>query len=408
MCRKGVFAVSSELFCRILQIAGSRTVLLLVPITDTIVIGLIAFEEVGRFSVAALVVQVFVVLAGGMFVGNYVRQDEHCGKSITASTMVALVGGLASAAVIALLAFLLKIDVQSVLLLAAPGIVPVFLFACCASILESSGEGKLVFQLTVGAVIVNIALDFIMVRFISDPADAVMLAATVSRVGLGAVALISIANSIDMHHLPSIRDEVRAILKLGLSEALTRALFVMGMAFSMSYAAYKLSKVEMSIVGAVLNGMNVLFVIGMAIILASAVELRAGLDARVMGWFLRFGKLAVVFLFLAGSAVSWSVISLLWPEMMDVLVPVVLFAVTVVCLDFVGNHILMALRAMGHARFPPFARLAMFPILLFFLGMAPEPESFDVFLGMAVGNGCASLAILILLIRYQRDASLMV
>ena len=366
--------MSSELFCRILQIAGSRTVLLLVPITDTIVIGLIAFEEVGRFSVAALVVQVFVVLAGGMFVGNYVRQDEHCGKSITASTVVALVVGLASAAVIALLAFLLKIDVQSVLLLAAPGIVPVFLFACCASILESSGEGKLVFQLTVGAVIVNIALDFFMVRFISDPADAVMLAATVSRVGLGAVALISIANSIDMHHLPSIRDEVRAILKLGLSEALTRALFVMGM----------------------------------AIILASAVELRAGLDARVMGWFLRFGKLAVVFLFLAGSAVSWSVISLLWPEMMDVLVPVVLFAVTVVCLDFVGNHILMALRAMGHARFPPFARLAMFPILLFFLGMAPEPESFDVFLGMAVGNGCASLAILILLIRYQRDASLMV
>ena len=397
-----------ELFWRILQISGSRTLLLLVPITDTIVIGSIAFEQVGSFSVAALVVQVFVVLAGGLFVGNYIRKEGHCGKSVTASSVVALVGGLVSATVVAALAFLLKIDVQSVLLIATPGIVPVFLFACCASILESSGGGRRVFQFTAGAVIVNIALDLILVRFISDPADAVMLAATISRTGLGAIAFISILNLIGMHHFRTIRGEVLAVLKLGLSEALTKSLFVLGMAVAMSFAAFELSKLEMSIVGAALNGMNILFVIGMSIILASAVELRANLDRRVMGWFLRFGMLAVLFLFVAGSVVSCSVILLVWPEMMDVLVPVVLLAVTVVCLDYVSNHILMALRAMGHARFPPFARLAMFPVLLLVLGISPGPGALDVFLGMAVGNSCASIALLIVFIRHQRNALLLV
>ena len=264
------------------------------------------------------------------------------------------------------------------------------------------------FQFTAGAVIVNIALDLILVRFISDPADAVMLAATISRTGLGAIAFISILNLIGMHHFRTIRGEVLAVLKLGLSEALTKSLFVLGMAVAMSFAAFELSKLEMSIVGAALNGMNILFVIGMSIILASAVELRANLDRRVMGWFLRFGMLAVLFLFVAGSVVSCSVILLVWPEMMDVLVPVVLLAVTVVCLDYVSNHILMALRAMGHARFPPFARLAMFPVLLLVLGISPGPGALDVFLGMAVGNSCASIALLIVFIRHQRNALLLV
>lgn len=395
--------MNSELFHRFLQIAGSRTVLLLVPITDMIVIGMTDFDEIGRFSVAALIVQVFVVLAGGLFVGNYIRQTEHTSESNTASIVIAFVAGLLSGAVLTALAFLLKGDVRSILLLAAPGIVPLFIFACCASILESSGHEKFVFRLTVSIVLANIVLDFVMVRLISDPADAVMLAATIARAGLGGVALVAISKTIRPHRVSVIRDEARAILEKGISEAFTRAIFVMGMASSMSYAALKLTKVEMSIVGAVLNYMNLLFICGTAVTLASAVELRGGVERKVIRWFLRFGTSAGILIFLAGSGVSWGVIVLLWNDMSDILLPAVLLAVTAVCLDGIGNQIIMALRAMGNTQFPPFTRLVMFPNLLVILMLTTEPGSTDVFAGITLGNGCVLLLLTVIFIRTGRN-----
>jgi|TARA_R110000744_G_C19369842_1_gene562372 O-antigen/teichoic acid export membrane protein len=376
--------------------------MLLVPITDTLVIGMIDFDKIGHFSVASLIVQVFVVLSNGLFIGNYVRQGEHTGVSVTASLVTALFSSFLATAALVALAFLFGSGVRSILLFAAPGLIPLFLFAFCASILESSGREGLIFRLTVGVVALNILLNLALVQFIADPAVAVMIATTIARVVLGASAFALVVGSVEIHSFRTLKSEVRVLLSKGIPEASTRVLFVMSMAFTMSYADFRLTELEMSVVGVVLNYMNFLFICGTAVTLASAVELRDEAKKRSIRWFVQYGALSILFIYTFGSFASWFVAVPFPDDVSSFLFPSILIGVIAVCLDAVSNHIVMALRSTGNSRLPPFVRLVMFPILLLVVASGSKSGSETVFLGMAIGNAFALLFLTIILIAKGR------
>ncbi|MFJ4376351.1 hypothetical protein ACIP1T_27525 [Pseudomonas japonica] len=369
-----------------IKIALSRLGIMLLSIIDMTMLSYYSFISVGVSAVANSILQVWVVVSGSIFVGYYARDQFSKETAGEEDVHLALPLALALGAIamcLSLCTALLQDDstLRTLVIIGSLGFPALFVFTLCVAQLETSGRAGTVVRITLCSLVANSLLNLVFIKFSDSAAEAVMWATSCVRVIAMILALFYVRKALTGGFRRFSSRWSFFLLKTGLPEAGGRALFVILLAMIMIFSSRVLAPLEMSEVAISLMLLSVLTLSMMSVSMAAAtlvnVDRKQGIWTFLNIGFVGLGCVMAVY-FLCVLLYVWIVDKgssslLVWCGLAGLF-------------DAVSGHLVMALRKGGDSKFPPFIKMAMFPVFLglcFYLEFATAN---DFVFNLAVAN----------------------
>ena len=407
-----------------LPVSLSRAGMLALILADTVMVGRVSTGELAHYALASAVFMILMMIGNGMLIGTAVLTSQALGAKEMAQAGVVWRVGLAMAAALGAVFWLLTLagtafflaigepadlarGAGEVLLYAGPGVPGALLFVACSLFLESLRRPLPGFIAMVAANLLNLAANgWLLSR--GAGAEGAMLATSLSR-WLAALALLAYVLKLSDRAALNLsgpmsgwRTVSAKMTRLGLALGIAQGLESIAFACLTFFAGY-LGALATAAFTIVMNTIATTFMGAVGITTATVVQVAravgAGGGAAVVraGW----AGVCVVVLYMGAMALmvqAWAApiggLFTLDPALLAVVVPALAFAGIIFIPDGMQAVLMGALRGTGEAWVPTWLHLISFAGVMipasWYLALRTDLGVLGLVLGTALGVAVAA------------------